>query len=396
MQAVITDIYLDANATTPTLPCAVDAACCTMQEQYGNPSSSHCAGLRAKAMMETTREHARRVLGGAASGRILFTSGATEAIQTAVLSALSHHVGKRGRDPERNLLLFGSTEHKAVPESMRHWNQILHADCEIMAIPVDQQGQHDLAFIAAHASRAVMVSTMAVNNETGVISDLPAIETIMRAHPETLWLVDGVQALGKQGIELAKTRIDYFPLSGHKLYAPKGIGMLYVREGAPFTPLTAGGGQESGLRSGTENMAGIAGFGVILAELIEPTGLFCDVAALHRYREQLVAALREAFPGVVFNMPFERSVPTTINFSVPGFASKELLDLFDAAMYWMRWGSPLGAANRRCGCRLAVPGMMPNAPLPAAASSSPAAHCAMPACSPKRRRSATISTACCK
>ncbi|MDZ4813826.1 MAG: aminotransferase class V-fold PLP-dependent enzyme, partial [Pseudomonadota bacterium] len=97
----MTDIYLDANATTPTLPNAVDAACCTMQEQYGNPSSSHCAGLRARAMMETTREHARRVLGGAPGGRILFTSGATEAIQTAVLSALSAHAGKRFANPAR-------------------------------------------------------------------------------------------------------------------------------------------------------------------------------------------------------------------------------------------------------------------------------------------------------
>lgn len=345
MHAVPTDIYLDANATTPTLPDAVDAACCTMQEQYGNPSSSHCAGLRARAMMETTREHARQVLGGAAGGRIVFTSGATEAIQTSVLSALSAHAGKRGAEPERNLLLYGATEHKAVPESLRHWNQILHTDCQILAIPVDSEGQHDLDFIAAHAARAVLVCTMAVNNETGVISDLPAIEAIMRQHPAALWLVDGVQALGKQDIRLSDTRIDYFPLSGHKLYAPKGIGMLYVREGAPFTALTAGGGQESGLRSGTENMAGIAGFGVILAELIEPTGLFCSPESLHRYRDQLVAALREAFPGVVFNMPFERSVPTTINFSVPGFASKELLDLFDAAGIRVSSGSACGAGK---------------------------------------------------
>jgi cysteine desulfurase len=344
MHVVTTDIYLDANATTPTLPDAVEAACCSMQEQFGNPSSSHCAGLRARAMMETTRDHARQVL-GAPNSRIVFTSGATEAIQTAVLSALSAHAGKRGSEPGRNLLLYGATEHKAVPESLRHWNQILHTDCEIMAIPVDTQGQHDLAFLETHAHRAVLVCTMAVNNETGVISNLPAIETIMRRHPLALWLVDGVQALGKQDIRLSETRIDYFPLSGHKLYAPKGIGMLYVRDGAPFTPLTAGGGQESGLRSGTENMAGIAGFGVILAELIQPTGLFCELESLHRYRDQLVDAIRQAFPGVVFNTPFEYAVPTTINFSVPGFASKELLDLFDAAGIRVSSGSACGAGK---------------------------------------------------
>ena len=338
-----TDIYLDANATTPTLPAAVQAACCAMQEQFGNPSSTHSAGLRAKAMMEGTRRNARRVL-GAPDGRILFTSGATEAIQTAVLSAVSAHV-ERASGSVRNLLLYGATEHKAVPEALRHWNQILHAGCEVVAIPVDQRGRHDLDFLAAHAERAVLVCTMAVNNESGTISDLDGIEAILRAHPDTLWLVDGVQALSKQALDLAAHRIDYFPLSGHKLYAPMGIGLLYVREGAPFTPLNAGGGQESGQRSGTENMAGIAGFGTVFAELANPTGMFCSVEALYAQRERLTAALREAFPGIVFNTPFDVSVPTTINFSVPGFASKELLDLFDAAGMRVSSGSACGAGK---------------------------------------------------
>jgi cysteine desulfurase len=339
-----TDIYLDANATTPTLPAAVQAACCAMQEQFGNPSSTHCAGLRARAMMEATRQNARRVI-GAAEGRILFTSGATEAIQTAVLSAISAHVERGVAGSPRNLLLYGATEHKAVPEALRHWNHILHAGCEVMAIPVDQRGRHDLEFLAAHAGRAVLVCTMAVNNETGTISDLEGIEAIMRQHPDTLWLVDGVQALGKQALDLATSRVDYFPLSGHKLYAPKGIGLLYVREGAPFTPLNAGGGQESGQRSGTENMAGIAGFGVVFAELAEPTGMFCPIESLYAQRERLLAALREVFPGIVFNTPFEVAVPTTINFSVPGFASKELLDLFDAAGIRVSSGSACGAGK---------------------------------------------------
>ncbi len=343
MHSSASDIYLDANATTPTLRAAIDAACCTMQDQFGNPSSSHCAGLRAKAMMEAARANARTALGAGSGSRIIFTSGATEAIQTAVLSALTAHMAKG--DSERNLLLYGATEHKAVPEALKHWNKLLHAGCEVMAIPVDSKGRHDLDFLTRHAPRAVLVCTMAVNNETGVISDLPAIETILRVHPDALWLVDGVQALGKQHLALADTRIDYFPLSGHKLYAPKGIGMLYVRDNAPYTPLTAGGGQESGLRSGTENMAGIAGFGAILAELVTPTGAFCSTEALYRYRERLVNALQRAFPGLVFNSPFDVAVPTTINFSVPGFASKELLDLFDAAGMRVSSGSACGSGK---------------------------------------------------
>lgn len=324
------DIYLDANATTPTLPSAIEAARWTMDGEFANPSSTHCAGLRAKEMMESARQNARLVL-KASRGRILFTSGATEAIQTAVLSALSAKADGDPRYAGRHLLLYGATEHKAVPESLKHWNHLLHTGCEVRAIPVDGEGRHDLAVLRELAPAALLVCTMAVNNETGVISDLDGIEGVLREQPDCLWLVDGVQALGKLPIALDRSRIDYFPLSGHKLYAPKGIGLLWVRESAPFTPLTAGGGQEGGQRSGTENMSGIAGFGAVLQELVQCGGQFCAIEALHGYRERLVGALRQAFPGIVFNMPFDRSVPTTINFSVPGFASKELLDLFDAA-----------------------------------------------------------------
>jgi rhodanese-related sulfurtransferase len=145
-------------------------------------------------------------------------------------------------------------------------------------------------------------------------------------------------------LNLAATRIDYAPFSGHKLYAPKGIGMLYVRAGAPFTPLMMGGGQESGLRSGTENMAGIAALGAVLA-LLEDGAAFRDHATLSGYRARLADSLRDALPGVVFNMPFAGSLPTTLNFSVPDLSSKELLDLFDAAGVRVSAGSACSAAK---------------------------------------------------
>ncbi len=326
------EIYLDNNATTPVLPQAIAASNLAMISHFGNPSSTHVNGLQAKAQLDAARQRARRVL-GAGAGQLIFTSGATEGIQIAVLSALNE---VRRRSPSgaqaRPKLLYGATEHKAVSESLQHWNQLLGLDCEIMAIPVDADGRHELDFLRIHASSAALVCTMAVNNETGVISDLAGIQqTLQACSSPALWLVDAVQALGKLELELAATRIDYATFSGHKLYAPKGIGMLYVREGAPFTPLMVGGGQESALRSGTENMIGIAALNAVLELLENHDPVFQSTPTLFSFRDQLVAALTQAFPDIVWNAPLNLTVPTTLNFSVPDLASKEMLDLFDAA-----------------------------------------------------------------
>jgi cysteine sulfinate desulfinase/cysteine desulfurase-like protein/glyoxylase-like metal-dependent hydrolase (beta-lactamase superfamily II)/rhodanese-related sulfurtransferase len=337
------EIYLDANATTPVLPQARAAAVAAMAEDYGNPSSTHSTGLRARSLIDAVRTRARRVL-GAPEGRLLFTSGATEGIQTAVLSALVALRDQRRRgDTRADLLLYGATEHKAVPEALRHWNTLLGLHLDIQAIPVGSDGRHDLDWLRARAPRAGMVCTMAANNETGVVSDLDGIAQALADSP-ALWMVDSVQALGKMALKLVERRIDFAPFSGHKLYAPKGIGLLYVRAGATFTPLLAGGGQEGAMRAGTENMAGVAALGAVLAAL-EAGGTFRDDATLRGWRDQLAAALVDAFPGLVFNAPLALCLPTTLNFSVPGLPSRLLLDLFDAADVRVSGGSACGAAK---------------------------------------------------
>lgn len=339
------EIYLDSNATTCVLPAAVAAARQAMEQGFGNPSSTHATGLQAKAMMDGVRRRASGLL-GVGDGRLMFNSGATEGIQTAVLSALC--ALRERRDAGKrigSLLLYGATEHKAVPESLAHWNRLLGLNLEVRKLPVDAQGRHDLQALDALIGDAAMLCTMAANNETGVVSDLSAIAQLLQERgADAYWMVDCVQALGKLKLNLAATRIDYAPFSGHKLYAPKGIGMLYVRAGAPFTPLMMGGGQEAGLRSGTENMAGIAALGAVLAAL-DDGKTFRSHADLASFREQLVASLERAFPGIVFNMPFDLSLPTTLNFSVPGLSSKELLDLFDAARVRVSSGSACSAAK---------------------------------------------------
>ncbi|MED5525832.1 MAG: aminotransferase class V-fold PLP-dependent enzyme [Pseudomonadota bacterium] len=345
----IDEVYLDTNATTPVLPEAVAAVEEVMRALYGNPSSTHITGLKARHLMESTRQLARQVL-GASNGHLIFTSGATEGIQTAVVSALSSVKNQ----PELlnrpgKLLLYGATEHKAVPNTLKHWNQLLGIDAEVMAIPVNHQGLLDLDFIRRHAKDALMICTMAVNNETGARQDLSAVEEAIRSqNPQCLWMVDCVQALGKMPLALSDTSIDYAPFSGHKLYAMKGIGLLYVRQKAPFSPFIAGGGQEQGLRSGTENLPGIASLKPILEALLDPAhSTFRSVDTLNGFRAQLADALLTAFPGLVFNNDFSVSVPTTLNFSVKGFASKELLDLFDAANIRVSSGSACSSGATR-------------------------------------------------
>ncbi|WP_373889645.1 aminotransferase class V-fold PLP-dependent enzyme [Massilia sp. MB5] len=338
-----TEIYLDGNATTAVLPAAIDAALHAMAQGFGNPSSSHGAGLKAKALMDDARACAHRLL-GVGDGRLVFNSGATEGIQTAVLSALCAIRDRRAAGQRvGSLLVYGATEHKAVPEALAHWNRLLGLDLLLYALPVDASGRHDLDALRALAPEAALVCTMAANNETGVISDLDGIGAAL-AHSSALWMVDCVQGLGKLALNLQTTRIDYAPFSGHKLFAPKGIGMLYVRAEAPFTPLIMGGGQESGLRSGTENMAGIAALGAVLHAL-EEGKTFRSHAELDGFRERLAASLRRALPGIVFNAAFEHTLPTTLNFSVPGLAARELLDVFDAAAVRVSSGSACSAAK---------------------------------------------------
>ena len=343
--AMTHDIYLDANATSPVLPAAIAAAIEAMASCYGNPSSAHATGLHAKLLLDGVRERARRVI-GAGAGRVIFTSGATEGIQTAVLSALCA-VRERQVSGEvtGDLLLYGATEHKAVPEALAHWNRLLGTGLTLRALPVDGEGRHRLDILRQLAPRAAMVCTMAANNETGAISNLAAIEkALLVSASKAYWMVDSVQALGKLPLALESTRIDYAPFSGHKLYAPKGIGILYVRDGAPYTPLMAGGGQENGQRAGTENMAGIAALGAVLAAL-ETGDTFRTPAQLHAYRDRLVASLREALPGIAFNTPLHAALPTTINFSVAGLSGPDLLDVFDAAGLRVSAGSACSAAK---------------------------------------------------
>lgn len=337
--------YFDCNATTPVLPAASQAALRAMETLYGNPSSTHLVGLQAKNILESTRTLASQAV-GADSSEIIFTSGATEAIQTAIFSALQFIKAKNPSD--HNKLLYCATEHKVVPMALKYWVKMLDLPFEIIELPVDRNGQLRLDVFKKELKSAALVCTMAVNNEVGVIQDLVSIEKILlESNSKALWLVDCVQGLGKMALNLSRSRIDYAPFSGHKLYAPKGIGFLYVKKDAPYFPLIVGGGQEKGFRSGTENLPGVAALGAMLNDLLKKSGPseFQPHARLVQFQGRLVAELKQAFPKILFNTPFDFSVPTTINFSVPGFKSGELLDIFDSAGLRVSAGSACSSSS---------------------------------------------------
>lgn len=338
-------VYFDCNATTPVLPLAMEAALNTMQTLYGNPSSTHFSGIQAKYILETARKAAAQAV-GAQPEQIIFSSGATETIQTAVFSVLQSI--KNNPNLKEYKILYGATEHKAVPQAIHHWVKTLDLPLQIQEIPVDSEGQIQIEFLKKELPKTVLFCTMAVNNETGAIQDLKKIESLLtETQSSALWIVDCVQALGKLPLSLEKSRIQYAFFSGHKLYAPKGVGFLYVKKDAPYTPLVVGGGQEKGLRSGTENLPGIAALGAVLNELLlgEKSTVFLPEAKLKEFREKLISKLKGAFPKVVFNTPFEKAVPTTINFSVPGLSSKELLEVFDSVGIRMSSGSACNSTS---------------------------------------------------
>ncbi|MFU8784972.1 aminotransferase class V-fold PLP-dependent enzyme [Aliidiomarina sp.] len=343
----VPEVFLDANATTPVLPDVAAVMQQVSMENFGNPSSPHMAGLTPKSILANTRSLASKLLNGS-EGRFIFNSGATEGINNAVLSALIPHAGKQLSD---QVLLYGATEHKAIPEALKHWNTVLGVNAQMVAVPVDESGALSLAFIQEHMDRALILCTMGANNETGVVHNLAKIAAIReqfvaRANRFVPWLVDGVQILGKVSVDLSTLKIDYATFSAHKLYGPKGVGCLYVRNSAPFTPMQVGGGQEYGERGGTENVAGIAAFGVIFNWLLDNCNSpLHDMVQLAHYREQILAALRELFPALVLNQPYPESLPTTVNFSVPGYSSGELISMFDAAGIRVSAGSACSAGR---------------------------------------------------
>ncbi len=303
-------VYLDNQATTPCDPRVLAVMLPWFTEKFGNPhSAEHAMGTEAEQAVEAARAQIAALI-GADPREIVLTSGATESNNIAIKGAARHAAGLA--DPRRRVIT-AATEHKCVLQSVA---DLAAEGFEPVVLPVRPDGLLDPEALAvALESPTLLVSVMAVNNETGVIQDLPAIAAQVHA-AGALFHTDAAQAAGKVPIDVAAMGIDLLSLSGHKLYGPKGVGALYVRRRprVRLAPLFSGGGQERGLRSGTLPTPLVVGLGeacrLALAEMAE------EAERLTVLRDRLLAGLRRRM-AVQVNGSWERRIPGNLNLTFP-------------------------------------------------------------------------------
>lgn len=313
----MTAAYLDCNATTPLDPAVRETVVRHLDEDFGNAGSrTHERGNRAKQAAQRARTAVARLV-GAREEEVLFTSGATESDNLAILGLAAH-----GESTGRRHLVTSAIEHKAVLEPLQH---LAGRGFDLTVVPPTGGGWVDPAAIAAAIRPdTLLVSVMQVNNETGIIQPIADICQVLNAH-ETFLHIDAAQGFGKDPGPLTKPRIDLISLSGHKLYAPQGVGALIARRRGynrpPLAPLAFGGGQERGLRPGTLAVPLIAGLGVA-ADLARQHHQDW-AAACRRFREGVLAALLPL--GAEINGEAGRSVPHTVNLSFPGLDSEAVM-----------------------------------------------------------------------
>lgn len=310
-------IYLDHSATTPVRPEVLEAMLPFFGPRFGNPSSTHRWGREARVALDEARERLARAL-GASADEICFTSGGTEADNLAVLGAW------RALRRTKPAVVTTPIEHKAVLAAV---DEIEEEGGTTRLLKVGRDGIVDRAdFDAALTDDVALCSVMWVNNEVGTVQDIPSLAEAARARG-VLFHSDGVQALGKVAIDTKALPVDYLSISGHKVGAPKGIGALFIRRGAPVTPLLHGGSQDRGRRPGTENVAMSVGFARAVELAVAEREAEC--ARLERLRDGLEAALIAKIPDAVIHGRGALRAPHVLNISVPGTDSESMLMALD-------------------------------------------------------------------
>jgi cysteine desulfurase len=295
-------IYVDNNATTQVAPEVFEAMKAFLQDVYGNPSSMHFKGGEAQEAMADAREKVAAVV-GASPDEIVFTSCGTESDNAAILGTLESH-------PEKRHIISTRVEHPAVWTLCKHLEK---KGYRVTMLSVDREGKLDLDELrAAISDDTALVSIMYANNETGII--VPIEENGQSVKSRAIpFHTDAVQAVGKIPLDMKKSTVDILSFSGHKLHAPKGIGVLYIRKGTKFSPFLIGGHQERGRRGGTENIPYIVGLGKA-----------CELAARHleeennrvRFlRDKLEGGLLERIPDTLVNGDREHRLPNTVSVS---------------------------------------------------------------------------------
>lgn len=313
--------YLDHAATTPVLPQVADEMLRVMTSDFGNPSSVHAAGRRARMVVEDARDRVAAAV-GASPAEIVFTGGGTEADNLAIKGAAAKRRG------DGNHVVVTAFEHHAVLDSAKALTQ---TGFEVTKVAVEPDGSVDPRKVAAAVRPStVLVSVMTVNNEIGTVQHMSAIaEAVRGANPRALVHTDAVQALGNVPVDLHAWGVDLAAFAAHKAGGPKGVGALFVRAPVALEPVLHGGGQERGLRSGTHNVAGISGFGV--AAEIAAKEVHEKSDRLLALRDRLLDGIRDVVPDVVVNGRLEHRVAGNLNVCIPGTDGETMLLLLDEA-----------------------------------------------------------------
>lgn len=308
-------IYLDYNATTPVDPAVADVIEPYLREHFGNPSSSHIYGQRAHEAVERARTQVAALI-GAQPKEIIFTGCATESNNLAI-RGVTRALRNKGRH-----LITSAVEHPSVAEPCKR----LEADgWEVSTIPVDEYGRVDTSdVVRAIRDDTVLISIMHANNEVGTIQPIEEIAAIARTRG-VLIHSDAAQSVGKLPFSVDELGVDLLTLAGHKFYAPKGIGALYIRHGTPIEPLLVGAGHEQGLRPGTENVPFIVGLGKASSLAMEK--IQADANRILQLRDHLHSLLIQGIPGLALNGHPTFRIPNTLNVSFPDIEGRQLLSL---------------------------------------------------------------------
>lgn len=309
-------VYLDHNATTPVSNRVRRKMNHALKYHYGNPSSFYGIARKSADLMEQARRHVAAAI-HADPTEIQFTGCATES-NNAVLKSVSAHFY-----PKKKKIISTPIEHPSV------MNTLAYLETQGVVVeycPVDGQGRVLLAELEKRVDEETfLVCCMLANNETGIIQDIAAVTKIARQHG-ALVQTDCVQALGKIPMDVHEWDVDYASFSAHKLYGPKGIGALYVKEGSPFTPLLHGGHQESGMRAGTESLHNIVGFGAACQDVKR---LLAHAEQTWVLRRRLIQQLKEIKPDCVINSPEAESLPNTVSVTFPNVDNAGLMAILD-------------------------------------------------------------------
>ena len=311
-------VYLDHNATTNVSSRVQRKMNQILRDHYGNPSAFYGMGRKSAEIIEKARGYVASAI-HADPHEIFFTACATES-NNAVLKSVSAHFF-----PKRKKIISTPIEHPSVLNTLEYLET---QGIVVEYCPVDRLGRVLLEELEKQMDeQTFLVCCMTANNETGVIQDIAAITKIARRH-DVLVLTDGVQALGKIPVDVHAWDVDYASFSAHKLYGPKGIGALYVKEGSPFTPFLHGGHQENGLRAGTESIHNIAGFGAACQDVEK---LLAEAEGIRFLKRKLIERLKEFKPDCVVNSPEADAecLPNTLNITLPGVGNAGLMGMLD-------------------------------------------------------------------